>query len=207
MDNVLAEVSAMTYVREATNGRVPVPMVYGWAMTDKLLGSGFIIMDHIVHGTPLQDCWEDLPTEAKHRTIHDYARILYEMSRLTFNQIGSIRLEPQGMFVIGPVQADKFEPPPEGRDEAYETRRFNRTFKRASEWLVNMDLEENGQLASWQEYGQTTLPADKSWTETINASNSLLMELVMAIPQICEEAEHVLPRNTFYVSHPDMDGS
>ncbi|KZT52632.1 hypothetical protein CALCODRAFT_520588 [Calocera cornea HHB12733] len=209
MDRVVAEVSAMIYVREATSGRVPVPMVYGWAMTDKLLGSGFIIMDRISHAVPLENCWEGLSIEAKHRTIRDYARIVHEMSCLTFDQIGSIRLDAHGKFGIGPVQADKFEPPPEARDEAYERRRFNRTFKSASEWLVNLDLEENGHLASWQDFGRATLPADVKWSEAIEASNNLLMELLMAIPHVCQEAEHEIPFSglEFHVYHPCMNGS
>jgi len=206
-DNVLAEASAMMYVREATNGRVPVPLVYGWATNDSLLGAGFIIEDCIVRGTALQDCWDELSSEAQRRAIRDYARITYELSRLTFDRIGSIRLDSHGEYLIGPVQVDKFEPPLEGRDVAYEMRRFNRTFKRASDWLVNLELEENAHLGSWQDHGRATLPSYMDWDTTIDDSNDLLMQLILAIPVACEEADESLPSEVYSVCHPGMDGS
>ncbi|KAJ7062266.1 hypothetical protein C8F01DRAFT_986408, partial [Mycena amicta] len=90
-DNSLeSEVATMVFVRQ-NFPEVPVPRVYGYCpMRDNAIGLPFSIVSFTdgvdMHGVP----WEDLPLELKLIGVRDFAKIVAQLTQLTFKSIGSI---------------------------------------------------------------------------------------------------------------------
>lgn len=85
---VESELATLEYVRRHTT--IPVPDVYLVSHSDNdCVGSPYVLMEHI-HGSPLDDFWEDLSSDHKLDAIKQLAGIHAQLASQKFDTIGSI---------------------------------------------------------------------------------------------------------------------
>ncbi|KAJ3729435.1 hypothetical protein C8R42DRAFT_562611, partial [Lentinula raphanica] len=88
-----SEIATMVFVRSRTS--IPVPIVYGYCPSrENVIGRPFSIISFAEGELMNSSTWEDLPLDAKLRTIRDYAKIILELSKLRFDRIGSLYFTP-----------------------------------------------------------------------------------------------------------------
>lgn len=94
---VESELATLEYVRRHTT--IPVPDVYLVSHSDNdCVGSPYVLMEHI-HGSPLDDFWEDLCLDHKLDAIKQLAGIHTQLASQRFDTIGSIKADGS----VGPL--------------------------------------------------------------------------------------------------------
>ncbi|KAI9807252.1 MAG: hypothetical protein M1826_004568 [Phylliscum demangeonii] len=105
-----SEVATMEYVRSFTT--IPIPKVIASdSSNSNLLGFAWILME-FVHGTPLEECWWDLPMAAKERLVKQLAEYQSQLFKKQHGQIGNLLRAPSSPksspYSIGPIVHEDF---------------------------------------------------------------------------------------------------
>lgn len=88
---VESELATLEYVRKHTT--IPVPRVYLVSYSDNdCVGSPYVLMEHM-HGSPLDNIWEDLSFDHKLGAIKQLAGIHAQLANQKFQTIGSIKAD------------------------------------------------------------------------------------------------------------------
>lgn len=99
-----SEVATMIHIKRKTT--IAVPTVYAYCPnSDNPVGLPFIIMS-FVEGTDIWDKkWSEGSPEMKRRTVRDYAKMVSELSKISFDRIGSLYFDSTrpGAVKVGPL--------------------------------------------------------------------------------------------------------
>jgi hypothetical protein len=87
-----SEVATMSYVRQHTS--IPIPRVYAYdTSSDNAVEHEWILMEMVENASPFIDVEEDMSWEQKFQLSRKVADWYHQLSKLTFNSIGSLYFE------------------------------------------------------------------------------------------------------------------
>jgi len=202
--SVRSEVETMMYLRDKRS--VPIPQVYAYGTTCSLMGTTFIIMQHITNADTLANVIHTLPTSAKEEVARQYARIIFQLSQMRFVHMGSIRQGKDGVFGVGSMSLPRGDRMARMTTSNY--RSIRRSFPTVQEWAEAMEkselklLEEHLDLVN--RYVQNAPDPEEEAISAVKRANEAMTGIIQALPNVC--GGDVLSR-TFCLWHADLNPS
>jgi len=180
--NMESELDTMLYVQQKTT--IPVPKIYGYSLTGRLMGSSFMIMEHIANGSSAVFAFERLTPEERVRTLKDYANVVYQLSQQRFNAIGSLYRDIEGKFKVGPLSLAR--PDANLRVNLSTYRSARRPYHSVQHWLETVEKDA---LLFLQKYPERLRDgeSDLQWEEDTTDAQDVMQKTIKSIPLVFEE--------------------
>ncbi|KLO05167.1 hypothetical protein SCHPADRAFT_809016, partial [Schizopora paradoxa] len=101
-DKLESEVATLKYIAEKTS--IPVPKVIAWnSDASNEVGAEYVFLSK-VPGVPSHKVWDEMPLEAKKRTVRQVASHIHKLWELRFDSLGSLYLTgDESGYKIGPI--------------------------------------------------------------------------------------------------------
>lgn len=134
----------------------------------------------------MREAFEELDEEGKARAVREYAGVVYQLSQLRFNRIGSLRRKPNGNYYVGGsamVRSNHAD-----RMNEHIHKRLDRSFSSIVPWLLAVEKDERlfvqrhpERVNEW-----STLFGKKTLEEVVDIVSSVMTNVVKAIPKACD---------------------
>ncbi|EJT99428.1 hypothetical protein DACRYDRAFT_23956 [Dacryopinax primogenitus] len=194
-----SEVETMLYVRDRMS--VPIPQVYGYSTSLALLGTTFIIMQHVTNAVPLTLALPTLSPLAKDELAKQYARIIFQLSQMRFLHIGSVRQDKTaGNFGVGSMSLFRTDRMARMTTSSY--RSVRRSFPSVREWAEAMERWEMRFLEEHPELVEERF--ERSGDAAVKRANEAMSGIVHALPHV--GAPDAVGR-TFCLWHPELNAT
>ncbi|KZO93006.1 hypothetical protein CALVIDRAFT_286927 [Calocera viscosa TUFC12733] len=194
----------MMYVRDRMS--VPIPQVYAYSTNMSLLGTTFIIMQHITGAEPLSHVLSTLPAPAKEEVTRQYARIVFQLSRMRFTHMGSIRQGKDGVFGVASMSLPRADRMARMMTSTY--RSIRRSFPSVQEWAEAMErmelrfIEEHLDVIS--RYYENAQDPEEEAMVAVKRANEAMTGVIHALRNVCSNDPL---SKSFSLWHPDLDPS
>ncbi|KZT54191.1 hypothetical protein CALCODRAFT_21504 [Calocera cornea HHB12733] len=201
--DIRSEVATMMYVRDKMS--VPIPQVYAYSTNMSLLGTTFIIMQHITNAEPLSEVLSTLSPPAKEELARQYARVVSQLSRMRFTHMGSIRQGKDGVFGVASMSLPRGDRMARMMTSTY--RSIRRSFPSVHEWAEALErtelrfIEEHlGVVTAYYEGAGAPDPEEEAMA-AVKRANEAMLGVIHALRQVCTSDP---VSKAFCLWHPDL---